>query len=462
MGGDAVLQEAAGGDGARVVHAGSLVELGDTAAADLGEELLEAVARGGAHGAVLDHALDRVLGAGVDVVAGVVAVVRLHHAGVGDAVVGGGGADAAVGLLHGNGEDEAGVDAGGLGDVLNGGLEVGTLRRRVVGLAEAGARLGDDVLEVGLPHGVEAGPLILRGPARGGVAIAEESLDVALAAANVDAARAGAGARAGARLGSRRLAGRRLRRRGLSSRGLGSNSLGTAVGGSLLEDTAGRRGSRGSSFGGGSRGRRGLGSRLLGSLGRGLSSLGSRLRLGVGAWRGGSLRGGSGSGSRSGSFLRGLLRSRSIAVNGSNGAVTAGADALGALGHLHEDGSAVNVAETKLVIALADQEAGLAVTDIQTVGRGVGSNAGDEAEKSHGSSRLHLDRDGCIEELGKGKRECVIRTAGICKKDCSFWCLGSRKDRSCGRNVSTYHVVCETREASSRSKREATCASEEQ
>lgn len=50
--------------------------------------------------------------------------VALHEAWVADAVVGGGGSDAAVGFLDHDCEDEAGVDASGRGDGRDGALDV--------------------------------------------------------------------------------------------------------------------------------------------------------------------------------------------------------------------------------------------------------------------------------------------------------------------------------------------------
>lgn len=85
---------------------------------------------GPAH-AILDHLHDhvcraRVLNAAlVDaVVAARGAVVVLHHAGVGHAVVGGWGADAASGFLHDDCEDEAVVDEGFVGYFLDGRVDV--------------------------------------------------------------------------------------------------------------------------------------------------------------------------------------------------------------------------------------------------------------------------------------------------------------------------------------------------
>lgn len=188
--GNAVLQQAATSNRTRVVDATSLVVRGGVGATtQRSEDLLQAVTRGGTHGAVLDHAGDFTGGAGALVEARVSAVVGLHETGVHDTVVGGWGANASVGLLHDDGEDEALVDAGRLGDRLNGGLEVGGFLVGVVFLAEALARLGDDVLQVGCPHAVEVLPLVERRPAFGGLAVAEEGLHVSAAVGD-----AGAGA----------------------------------------------------------------------------------------------------------------------------------------------------------------------------------------------------------------------------------------------------------------------------
>lgn len=174
---NAILQQTRGSNRARVVHAGRLVELAD-AAACLGEKLLEAVAVGGARRAILDHADDLRRRARADIVAGVSAVVRLHQTGIGDAVVCGWGADAAVGFLHDDGEDEALVYSGGLGDGLDGRLEGFAFLVGVVFLSEALAGLVDDVGEVGGPHGLKVNPLGLFGPALGGITVSEEGLDV--------------------------------------------------------------------------------------------------------------------------------------------------------------------------------------------------------------------------------------------------------------------------------------------
>lgn len=105
-----VAEIARGVDAARVVDTSSAVDALGAGAADLAENLLETVAGGGSHGTGADHADDGGLGAGVHAKARVLAVVILHEARVVVAVVGGPHADASVGLLHDDGEDEAGVN----------------------------------------------------------------------------------------------------------------------------------------------------------------------------------------------------------------------------------------------------------------------------------------------------------------------------------------------------------------
>lgn len=128
--GDAQLQSPPGGDSPRVVNTGGPVELA-LAGARLDQDLLQPVAGGRAEGAVLDHAFDLVLGARGLAEARMGALVRLHQARVGVAVVGRPDAHAAIGFLHDNGEDEAGVDAAGLADRLDGRLELGRFLLRV-------------------------------------------------------------------------------------------------------------------------------------------------------------------------------------------------------------------------------------------------------------------------------------------------------------------------------------------
>jgi hypothetical protein len=89
---------------------------------------------------------------------------HLHQTWVLHAVVGRRDADAALGFLHHDGEDEALINAGRLSNGLNGGLDVGGLLVGVVVLAELCARDGNDGHVVG-PHGVKVNPVALRRPA---------------------------------------------------------------------------------------------------------------------------------------------------------------------------------------------------------------------------------------------------------------------------------------------------------
>lgn len=68
-------------------------------------------------------------------------------------------ADAALGFLHDDGEDEAWVDAGGLGDGLDGGVDVFDLIGRVVFLLELSAGFAEDLLVVG-ENGVVGCPAV--------------------------------------------------------------------------------------------------------------------------------------------------------------------------------------------------------------------------------------------------------------------------------------------------------------
>lgn len=159
MGGTAETEVARGVDGARVVDTGSDVVLAGVAAAGLLENLLEAVALGGAVGAILDHLGDgggRARGldaAEGSIVASASAVVVLHQSRVADAAVGSRGAHAAAALLHHNSEDEARVDAGRGADAGDGALEIIDLVGRVVRHAKGGAGAGQDVIVGSEPRG---------------------------------------------------------------------------------------------------------------------------------------------------------------------------------------------------------------------------------------------------------------------------------------------------------------------
>lgn len=139
-----------------IVQAGCAVEGPDVRVAGLVYHLGQAVAVGGAGAPLADHAGDVVVGAGradAVLVARVLAVVVLHEARVADAVVGGRSAHAAAGLLHDDGENEAVVDEGILGDLLDGVVDGGDLVGAVVGdvelVAAGGGHLGFVVVEPG-------------------------------------------------------------------------------------------------------------------------------------------------------------------------------------------------------------------------------------------------------------------------------------------------------------------------
>ena len=178
--GNAVLEVSAGSDGATVVDASSLVEAGDVAVGSvpvgrLVDAVGKTIAGAGAGGAVGDHLGDGRLRARVGnavLVAGSGTVVVLHQAGVADAVVGGGDADAATGLLHDDGKDKSVVDTGLLGHLLDGVPDFADLLAGVVGLAEPGAGAEHGNLVV-VEHFVKGNPAALGRPARRDLAVAQ-------------------------------------------------------------------------------------------------------------------------------------------------------------------------------------------------------------------------------------------------------------------------------------------------
>lgn len=161
---------------AAVVDAGGGVELAAAVVARVslgrGEGLLEAVAGRGAAGAVADHLGNLAGRAGVEAGAAAGAVVRLHEAGVADAVVRGGHADAALALLHDNGEDEALVDARLAGHGVDGVLDVANLGGRVLGAPAVPAARLLHQRHVGVPELVKGAPGAHGGPALAGRAVA--------------------------------------------------------------------------------------------------------------------------------------------------------------------------------------------------------------------------------------------------------------------------------------------------
>lgn len=174
MGGNAVLELAGGGDGARVVDASSAVESRDIATARLVDAVGKTVTVVSASGTLADHLVDGVGGARVlDVVvlvAGVVTVVVLHQAGVAHAVVGGVNADAAARLLHDDGEDEAVVNTGVGGSLLDTVPDGADLGAAVVGNVHPLARVEHGVLVV-VEHVLKRNPLALVGPALASAAV---------------------------------------------------------------------------------------------------------------------------------------------------------------------------------------------------------------------------------------------------------------------------------------------------
>lgn len=136
--------------------------------------LLETISRGGTGGTVTDHLEDGGLRAGVDTGAAAGAVVALHQTRVHDAVVGRRDANAANTLLHDDGKDEAAVDAGLTGHLLNGAADGCDLIGRVVGTPAVPATgLSHDGAER-VPELVERAPSTLVGPALLGRAVALE------------------------------------------------------------------------------------------------------------------------------------------------------------------------------------------------------------------------------------------------------------------------------------------------
>lgn len=192
---DASAEVAAGSDGARVVAASGLVVGSDVASAAVRlDELLQTVTVGGTHGTITDHLLDLGLGAGVlDVlggagtsVAAALAVVRLHETRVDDAVVGGVDTDTAVALLHDDSQDEAGIDAGLAGDLVDGGLHGGHLGLGGIGDTPLGAGRSHDLL-VSLEHVVKArDPVRDGGPSIGDQAGATEDGGVEVGATSTE------------------------------------------------------------------------------------------------------------------------------------------------------------------------------------------------------------------------------------------------------------------------------------
>ena len=130
---------------ARVVNPGSLIERRDVSCPALVNRLCQAIPAIRTGGAFTDHLRDdsvgtRVLDLARDVaVAGAVAVMVLHKAGVTDAVVGGRDADTAARFLDHDGEDEAVVYARFGCDLLDSIVNGQDFRRGGVDLGVLGA-----------------------------------------------------------------------------------------------------------------------------------------------------------------------------------------------------------------------------------------------------------------------------------------------------------------------------------
>lgn len=192
---DTSAEVTTGSDGARVVAASSLVVGSDIANTTVRlDELLQTVTIGGTHGTITDHLLDLGLGAGVlDVlggadtsVAAALAVVRLHETGVDDTVVGGVHTDTAVALLHDDSQDEAGIDAGLAGDLVDSGLHGGHLGLGGIGHTPLRAGRSHDLL-VGVEHIVKAGdPVREGGPSIGHLAGATEDGGIEVGATSTE------------------------------------------------------------------------------------------------------------------------------------------------------------------------------------------------------------------------------------------------------------------------------------
>lgn len=127
--------------GARVVAAESLVVVVVPSV-----QLLQAITGRSTLGTIADHLENAALGvARVESDTG----VGLHDARVADTVVRGANADVAAGFLHDDAQDDAAVDAGLGGDLLNGSLDEGDFAGAVVERHQGGV-LG--------PEGLVAGP----------------------------------------------------------------------------------------------------------------------------------------------------------------------------------------------------------------------------------------------------------------------------------------------------------------
>lgn len=108
--------------------------------------------------------------------------MRLHESWISDPVVGCRGADTAIAFLEDDGEDEARIDAGGRGNGLNGGGDIGDFAVGGVGYGPLGAGLLDGGFIV-VEHSFKTRyPCALRGPSLGyGPCTAVDVVDVCTA-----------------------------------------------------------------------------------------------------------------------------------------------------------------------------------------------------------------------------------------------------------------------------------------
>lgn len=138
---------------ARVIDTSRLVVLDGTVAGGLGHALLETTTGTGTFDTLVDHLLDGGLGARALALAGGLAGMRLHETRVANTVTGGLDTNAAIGLLHHEGEDEAGLKLGFFGDFVDGLLDAVDL---LVGIVGRGSQIGAGFLQSGQAIGESA------------------------------------------------------------------------------------------------------------------------------------------------------------------------------------------------------------------------------------------------------------------------------------------------------------------
>lgn len=144
LGSNAVTQVARCINGTRVIDPGRLIERCGIVGVRLVDALSKAIPGVGASTTVANHPSDDLLRARhLDLPMAITCagtIVILHQARVSDAVVGGRGTDTPTRLLHNDGQDEAVVDAGLEGDLLDGIIYGADFKAVVVDLLEPMAR----------------------------------------------------------------------------------------------------------------------------------------------------------------------------------------------------------------------------------------------------------------------------------------------------------------------------------